>query len=190
MDIDLKRFCAYPGMHEVHRRWTETPFSCGAFSYATNGHIMVRVPRRDDVSEVQVQGKWDAPLRLEGRGALRFVPLHFDLPEAPETGPCLLCDGRGHLRGCPEFACEFCGGCGWIDQESPISTEIGGGYFRLSYVRRIAELPDVRVAIHDMVNNLCGPLQFNFDGGIGALMPLTGPCAEHVEVCGQAVGVL
>ena len=43
--INLDIFCdpSSPGLTR--------PFSVGTWSYATNGHILVRVPRRDDVAE-------------------------------------------------------------------------------------------------------------------------------------------
>ena len=43
--INLEIFCdpSHPGLAR--------PFSIDAWSYATNGHILVRVPRRDDVTE-------------------------------------------------------------------------------------------------------------------------------------------
>ncbi len=48
--IDLKPFC---GDNDI-RYYLNEPFSEGEFTYATNGHILIRVPRRDDVPEVSV----------------------------------------------------------------------------------------------------------------------------------------
>jgi hypothetical protein len=184
MTIDLLRFCAYPGMHEERRSWTEKPFSCGDFSYATNGHIMVRVPRRSDVPEAKVKGRWDVPFRLDLRSGMQFVPLRFDLPEAPQTGRCPDCAGDGRFdNGMLEFECELCRGKGWIDSEAWMSTDIGVASFNLSYVRRMAELPGICVALPHLSDQWREPLQFTFDGGIGSLMPLTARWPEHVEVC-------
>ena len=46
-DIDLQQFCS----KDDTRPYICKPFSFGEFSYATNGHIIVRVARRADVEE-------------------------------------------------------------------------------------------------------------------------------------------
>jgi len=48
MTIDLKLFC---DPNDPVRPWLGQPFSAGAWTYATDGHIAVRVPRLEDVAE-------------------------------------------------------------------------------------------------------------------------------------------
>lgn len=43
---DLKKFCS------LTRDRVKTPYSIGDFTYATNGHLIVRIPKLDDVGPV------------------------------------------------------------------------------------------------------------------------------------------
>ena len=52
--MDLQQFCSVGD--EYNRYRIHRPFSRGAWSWATNGHILVRVARRADIPEDQ-----DAP---------------------------------------------------------------------------------------------------------------------------------
>lgn len=71
------------------------PFSLGQYSYATNGHILVRVPRLADVPE------WEA---LNEKVAAMFDAIDFPavtaamvgIPDFPEPPPeiCTCCKGR------------------------------------------------------------------------------------------------
>jgi hypothetical protein len=45
MDINLEMFC------DPAREGIERPFLFGEFTYATNGHILVRIPKRDGVAK-------------------------------------------------------------------------------------------------------------------------------------------
>jgi hypothetical protein len=45
MSVDLDLFC------DPERRNLAVPFSLNRHTYATNGHIIVRVPRRPDIPE-------------------------------------------------------------------------------------------------------------------------------------------
>jgi hypothetical protein len=86
------------------------PFSFGEYSYATNGHILVRVARMDDVPE------WEA---INGGAAKMFAgldvaalgPLLVDIPDFEQLAPdrCYTCKGSGKVSECPE-----CGGEGEV----------------------------------------------------------------------------
>lgn len=71
---DLKPFClkgeAYGALEALLVPWTKD-----GFTYATNGHILIRVPAMDDV-----------PADQTGR-----------VPKAENLIPCSECDGRGKL---------------------------------------------------------------------------------------------
>src|SRR5262245_47843313 len=107
MSIDLNQFC------DPQRREPGTdisrPFSLNGYTYSTNGHICVRVPRRPDVPENKEAPnaeklEWDF-------SRVKFGPL----PEPePLSDKCGWCEGRGHLHRCPDCRCECteCNGSG------------------------------------------------------------------------------
>lgn len=84
------------------------PFSFGDYSYASNGHLLVRVSRLADVPE------WAA---LNEQASQMFNGLDFpaltaalvDIPDfpQPEPEPCPVCNGAGKISTCPE--CEGAG---------------------------------------------------------------------------------
>jgi len=99
--IDLKQFCHFD--HEMFL----APFSLGGFSYATNGHVLVRVGRRDDVPENSA-----AALPLSSNR----LPFDHDQIEDWKQFPvehvkkekCEDCNGGGFVADCYE-----CKGAGW-----------------------------------------------------------------------------
>lgn len=62
MSLDLNQFCD-PTSREPGRDLS-VPFSLNEHTYATNGHICVRVPRRPDVPENNKAPKADERLPL------------------------------------------------------------------------------------------------------------------------------
>ena len=108
--IDLQAFCQSDDDFIVHCDRT-TPWSFGAYSYATDGIIGIRVARRDGIT------REDGP-DLEGliqstpeEGALIPLPV-FTLPPGVDCG---VCDGLGYLESCAECSgmgeteCTSCG---------------------------------------------------------------------------------
>lgn len=181
--IDFFKFCADDFLRPYLRR----PFSCGNYSYATNGHIMVRVPRRDDfadldetASDAAKSAKWDAP--LGGHEASTFIKLDVELPAQVTSGDqCSGCEGSGHTHDCPDCQCicRKCGGTGQRNPERDISTTINAGLYALYYVRLMLSLPGLEVQA-DAKDR--APMLFRFNGGIGALMPLLGKHAQHIDI--------
>jgi hypothetical protein len=102
MDIaTLQKFCS---TSEVHEQYGITqPFSIGVWTYATNGHICIRVPRIPEV-ENKVKASigesaeklfWDAKNRIS---------IWQELPEFElKYSPCPDCGGNGYLVMCPNF---------------------------------------------------------------------------------------
>lgn len=90
-DIDLSHFC----YTEDDRHNLKRPWSRGDFSYATNGHIMVRVPRRQDLAvndaAPDVEGRilsklsFDdlRPITIPRLPPLRFFMIESEVPLAP-----------------------------------------------------------------------------------------------------------
>lgn len=168
--LDLKPFC---GVDQC-RPYLLQPFSVGNFTYATNGHIMVRVPRRADVPDKTKEFNQDKP--LEGHEKAIYAPLTGSLP-VMEMEDCDCFDGYEH--DCPdcECVCEACDGDGKTYPHA--STSIGGANFAARYVALLLTLPGIEVAAKHAFPD---PLLFRFDGGIGALMPINGECATHIEM--------
>lgn len=104
-DVDLKEFCAAGEW----RSYLEQPFSIGEFTYATNGHMALRVPRRADVGSVKnapesIAGMFE---KVEGKEAgARPLP---NIPDVPMS-VCRDCRGGGKVTSCRE-----CGGEGELE---------------------------------------------------------------------------
>ena len=77
----------------------------GLYTYATNWHLGVRVPRRDDV--IRSDGPDFEKVIAEAPPAVDLRPVPIEL--VPPMEPCAKCEGAGHIR-----MCESCDGCGEI----------------------------------------------------------------------------
>ena len=177
--LDLSKFCG----SDESRLYLHKPFSIGKFTYATNGHIMVRVAKRANVPFT----KPDFPIKnadgpLAGWDSATYQKMEFLLPPEPErTGDCDECDGYGSVHDCPscDCVCRACAGTGDANPEWDVSTTIGGANFALGYVRHVLSLPDVELVIPTEAKK---PMLYRFAGGIGALMPLRGEKSTHVSI--------
>jgi hypothetical protein len=159
MSVDLNLFC------DLERRRPgsdlSVPFSLNGHSYATNGHICVRVPRRPDIPENKEAPHVDERLPWDF-SRVKFGPL----PE-PEYLPdqCGWCDGRGYQHKCPDCRCEckYCDGSGLL----PPRVRIGKVVFAALYIEWIQALPGLEIGKPKPSR----PLPFRFEGGEGLLMP-------------------
>lgn len=152
------------------RPYLAKPFSAGDFTYATNGHILVRVPRIESTKEIEKKGHWDKP--LEGYETAEYEPASLNLPPRAETlEECERCEGSGKDHDCPECCClcRRCDGFGFEDPDRDEKFKIGGLPFALRYVRLMAALPGLEIMKSPVY---AAPLLFRFDGGIGAVMGL------------------
>jgi hypothetical protein len=169
--IDLQTFCI---AKDSGRYSLESPFSRGDWTYATNGHIAVRVPRRADVDEgsTSVERLGWAPSNATYVSAPRF-----ELPRSPEVD-CEKCDGRGTKHDCPGCSCK-CEHCdGTAVEPEKFTVGIGEGIFSAKFLRLILGLPGVELGpIHSRE-----PMPFRFEGGEGLLMPMRGKSEHHVDV--------
>jgi hypothetical protein len=176
--LDLQPFCST----DTDRYYLMKPFSRAGFTWATNGHILVRVQLRADVPDIDK--KFNQAKPLEGFESTTFIIPEFSLPPAPtSTGICYRCEGRGLLHDCPDCDCECrdCGGAGDVDAEKLTSTMLGPKTFALNYVRMMLSLPGIEIAASPSEPDE-KPLFFRFDGGIGALMPMGGSKENHIDV--------
>ena len=101
--LSLEMFCD-PERPELAR-----PFSIDAWTYASNGHILVRVPRRDDVGECKgdFAAKVLALMSAAASRKPRYSPApKFELPESFEREEdCFDCSGTGKAHNCPACQC-------------------------------------------------------------------------------------
>jgi hypothetical protein len=96
--MDLKLFCSTSSYN--HGRLA-APYSYGDYTYATNGHILIRVPRLADAPENENAPKvWTGDIaELFNREPAEWVPV----PEVDYDGDeCEVCGGTGTALLCPE----------------------------------------------------------------------------------------
>lgn len=175
-EIDLERFCGSDPDPKRHQ-WISRPFSIGAWTYATNGHVMVRIPRRPDIPENP-----EAPARAPElfdevpKSRMHFLPApKFELPaphELESEVECEDCCGGGKAHACPDcrHPCSECDGKGSYTEHKVHRTTIGRAAFNSTYIGYLQELPSLELA----KSHVSKPMAFRFKGGQGLLMPLGG----------------
>ena len=181
--IDLKKFCVVGG--KGVRAHFSRPFSVAAWTYANNGWLCVRVPRRDDVPERPETTKVGAHLMREWD--------HDNLDDWSE-GPrpladppdCKSCGGTGSIRvECADeisVSCPYCKGSG---RRQFVRLKWENRYLNDDLLRQIAELPGLAFSA---VGQPAEVVRFRFDGGEGLMMPMTAPKpGDLVCLDGQAV---
>lgn len=147
----LLKFCA--GSNSRYQ-WMSKPWSEGHYTYATNGCIIVRIPRISEIDEDPSSAS-AVELFAKSRPCL-WVDLLPELSE-PEYKECSVCEGKG---------CDDCNGIG--KYEVLAKTEIDGIFFNNSYLRLIKNLPGCKFGPVSGKK----PAWFEFDGGDGFLMPM------------------
>jgi hypothetical protein len=164
--IDLKQFCST----EESRPYLHNPFSRGEYTFATNGHVLVRVPRLEGIAEQEkpaAEKTFSDSYRDGPRGSLIA---DISLPEKKQT-ECETCDGRGTEHDCPDCncRCDLCEGKGVIDVTTRLYVQIGETYFDGKYISQLMKLPGMRFEAQPAPKR---PASFTFDGGDGVLMPV------------------
>lgn len=173
--IDLQSFC-----DDDERRGygIGKPFSRGEYTWATDGKIMLRVPRRDDVPENDKAPRAECVWPKVAADA--FQPLvNADLPD-PGRETCEVCEGRGTEHTCPDCSCKckFCDGAGTMEEE--IAVELGDfGEILVHYAKLLLSLPGIAVA-----EPADGIMQFRFDGGEG-IMTILKPTHTLLPIVGR-----
>ncbi len=169
--LNLQDFCGDQA-EPPERSWIHRPFSRGEFTYATNGHIMVRVPRQDAFPEVA-----SGPALEKLDDVLFAYKADFEAPsiDPPEAVLCGCCNGTGRVNAhddcphckCDSRPCDICDGTGKTPEVLP--RKIGNVMFAGRYIRQLLALPGIEVPRKPKSGQ---PMPFKFTGGIGALMPL------------------
>jgi hypothetical protein len=157
--IELSRFCLKT---ELNLR---APFSRAGYTWAMDRHILLRVPLRADVPEID--GAPHAE-RIYTDSVGQFCPVSpFELPD-PGTVECDACYGRGTKHDCPDCSCR-CDPCGATGKMKALRkyVSIGKSLLGLGYVALIMTLPGLEVEIPSPGADR---MHFRFDGGDGILM--------------------
>lgn len=161
MTIDeLKKFSST----DPKRRQLCRPWSHGEHSFASDGRIIVRIPKPVE----------NAPAEPDITGGARNAPLLFmgvDFETNPLALPALPelkftdCDYCGGL----EKPCDECESTRKLPLDQPLRVRFN--HFNTHLLARIASLPGLR--IYPETSRKCSdPLAFTFDGGDGLLMPM------------------
>ncbi len=175
--IDLTPFCS----KDKYRGAILKPFSRGEWTYATNGHILIRVPRGAEVPEVD-----NSPVveRIWPKGSVSFrSPSTLALPPGAQVF-CETCEGRGTKHDCPDCTCECekCGGVGRLASDETISIMVGKIAVAMKYARMLIALPDLEVADDSASADQVPVLLFRFNGGDGMLA-----CLKRADASGWTV---
>jgi hypothetical protein len=172
--IDLTPFCST----DRRRPNMQHPWSRGDWTYATNGHIMIRLPRSSGVAE---NGEAPNAEKIFDQVASQSetLPLpKFKMPRL-KTEECVSCDGRGFAHDCPycHCECESCDGAGSATEKASI--ELFGANYDVKYIKLIRDLPKSEFSCWPPP--LDAPARFVFNGGDGALMPLRKVYKRHIK---------
>lgn len=193
----LQKFCSTDEMRENLAR----PWTVDEFTYATDGCMLIRVPRIEGV-----EGNTSAP------NVKKFFSEHGHddgsewllIPETKgnELVPCDECGGSGKYDECQEcegsgkveyendyntygMTCKTCDGSGKAGKgkecelcdgsgkmEKVVKIELNGVLFNAGYLKLISALPSCQIQV--TVSEMHPPAYFRFDGGVGLLMPMRG----------------
>jgi hypothetical protein len=165
----LKTFCST----ELYHPTITSPFSSGDFTYATDGRILLRVPRVAEVQRVDdalakrcdnIFTQWPSV------GDWKPLPDPFTVLDPPRD--CSKCDATGrHECTCGhEHPCGKCGGNGRIERELKSRVDFGKHALAGHYVQLSSTLPGV--LMRESAGGGLDPVGLKFDGGDGVLMPL------------------
>lgn len=173
--INLNKFCS----KDDTRYRIQKPWSRGEYTYATNGHICVRVPRLADIEE---NPKAPDTEKLFSDALAREYPVWLEPPEVRvKLVKCDLCGGMGGIF--TNEVCDECDGEGRFMMSEPVRFQINGKEIGLSniYIALIRELAEAEIGLteaaaipltHGKSGPTGTPVMFRFDGGIGLLMPV------------------
>lgn len=196
MTINLEQFCK-PEQFQIHG-YMRTPFMVNGRTYATNGHILVRVDGYHSITEprTDIYKRMDEILSALDDSRLSPLPR----VEIGDLADCPRCKGRRHMKTCREcdgegelnidsdwntytVKCLSCRGEGVLPDEDgePCRSCSGTGkesfkpiQFRNTaiangYVRILETLPNLLI---DLTGQPGDVILFKFDGGVGAVAPI------------------
>jgi hypothetical protein len=182
--INLKSFCL--AGHHI----TSEPWSCGEYSFASDGEVLVRVPRIDGFEEFNRNPDWILPtFKLPISSPEASIPeelLAMRKCEGCTDGrkpiPCEECEGKGQVyahtdhnrydvecmsceggKVIPEsMVCDRCEGTGKVRCNSNV--KIGELFYSATSLAKIVSLPSLR-----FFQGNERAARFEFDGGDGLI---------------------
>jgi hypothetical protein len=152
---DLKRFCL---TWEFSMYDLGEPFDRGDFSYGTNGHVAVRVPKINGQSPLADVGKKTPEIEKIFADALE--PQEYIPVPDPGTINVVVCE---ECWEGPDCDCEETG-----FREVFSWRKVGEQYFQNKYLRLIRTLPGAEIGTTKGMK----AARFRFDGGDGLVMPV------------------
>ena len=189
MDIQtLKKFC---WNDDDSRTNIKQPWSEGSHSFATSGHLLIKVARIDGIQEnkaapelsrvwpKQQPEQWYAVPECEEKPAI-------DCPKCKgqqiKPAVCPECGGTGNVEWSTYYndytcdclscdgtgkidVCNKCGGSGKVEVLS--YHPVGPAKFQVKYLHLLSTLPNCEIGPMDKT----GPAWIRFDGGVGLIMP-------------------
>jgi len=127
-----EELCRFVADQDDPRYELHHPFSVGKWSYATNGHIAVRVPRLADVEVNRAAPNVEKLFAQTEQ--LEFVPV--PVCESPPDVKCMLCDGSGLIQdGDDREDCSDCGATGKVECHDGLA--VGNARFQKRYLAMI-----------------------------------------------------
>jgi hypothetical protein len=194
--VDLQRFC----WANDYRKYLRQPWAHKGWMYASNGHILVRVPSPEHAETVFAEKVAESAVgMLADSGEREYAPLPaFTLGPVCECckgvgtvkqSKCPDCDGEGEFdHGEYTYHCKECDGEGWIDDPAGEEREcdacygfgteskridFGGIGYQARYLRLIKDLPGLVFSPGTRADETTiKAAHFTFDGGEGLLMPM------------------
>lgn len=127
---ELKRFC---GDKDEIRWYLREPWTRDGYSWATNGHIAVRVPAIDGLQDCE-KAPDVAALFAKTEPAKDWVPV--PVVSMPPPGVCRWCQGDGKDTWDRRYKCEECNGTGEA-VNGVANHEIGNVHFADIYLALI-----------------------------------------------------
>lgn len=176
--INLKKFYS----DDDTRERLKNPHSRGEYTYATNGHILIRVPRRSDVPENDQAPNCEGLFNEAEKREYVWAPIPPDVPPVVrEIIDCDMCDGKGREYFDDEGrykTCDECSGSGKLESVKTVGVEFKLGektiFLDNRYVLLIAELPNAEIGLTELAavpSNIsrwdAAPVKFRFDDGNG-----------------------
>ena len=191
----LLKFC-----EDAFNENLELPYSIGDYTCATNGIILIRIPRLVEYPE---NPKAPDPEKIEyERNPEKWYSVG-DIKK-PKSADCVFCKGQGKNFTCPECDgngivwlsnnyseypgidcnscngkgkikfCEECNGTGKVFQQTPM--DFHGVAFDQRYLALLSGLPNCEIGLISKT----ATTPFRFDGGTGIIMPMKKP---EFEIC-------
>ena len=159
--MDLQKFCASPD--DCYHNNMSKPYSRGDYTYATNGHVLIRVPRINRIPEIP-----KAPSADKLWPVSKLTDYEIPAFSTPAFRPCPYCEGEGKWGN--GVTCDECEGEKQLPDVKAI--DVGPACYSDHYLTLIKELPELKFYPQKTDEYTYPPAYFTFNGGEGLLMPI------------------